>query len=361
MAQGLADQRLLVRAELTAAKYPQPRSSAAQRTGHAADRRREFGPGVVEGVLIDALTRGQTWAATAAVEVLGDVGTEALLDTAGAVAVPLGRGRPQRRPPAALRGDRRHFADRSHRAVCRRQLGRRRLDVFCRHQRLSQGVGRPSAVGARQELASLLAEQGYVADMVTNSRQFMELANRSPDYELALVDVSLGSPPVDDLIGRLRRDPRTADLPIGVMVGDEMREPVERLAKGWPWVVAIGRMADEHSLRFELSRILASVGRDQLGHEARQAQAAAALARLAELADHHNPVFNVERVTPAVVRAAARAGFDRRRGVGSVRPARPARRSTPCWTWPTTACCRPRFARSGPSASPATCGSSACI
>ncbi len=131
----------------------------------------------------------------------------------------------------------------------------------------------------------------------------MELASRSPDYELGLVDVSLGSPPVDDLIGRLRRDPRTADLPIGVMVGDEMRGPVERLAKGWPWVVAIGRMSDEHSLEFETNRVLASVGRDRLGHEARQAQAAAALCDLAKLADHHNPVFNVERVTPAVVRA----------------------------------------------------------
>ncbi len=160
VAQGLADQRLVVRAELMAAKYLSPDHALPSGAGTPRTDAATFGAGVVEGVLINAMASGETWAATAAVEVLGDVGTEALLDTGGARTVALGRGRPQRRPPAALRGGRRHFADRSYRAVCRRQLDRRRLDVFCLDQRLSQGVGWPSAAGACAGAGQLVGRAG---------------------------------------------------------------------------------------------------------------------------------------------------------------------------------------------------------
>ena len=237
----------------------------------------EFGAGVVEGVLIDALARGQTWAAAAAAEVLGDVGTEALLDTAGAALVALGRGRPQRRSPVALCGGRCDFAHPSDASLCRRRLDRRRLDRSLPPP--AAIAGRWSAIrgsDARRKWRRLLAGLGYEADVATNSRQFMELASQSPDYEMALVDVSLGSPPVDDLIGRLRRDPRTADLPIGVMVGEDLRSrsraaggkagPGSWRSPAWPTKIRCSSRS---------AGCWPRVGRDQVEHEARQAQAAA--------------------------------------------------------------------------------------
>ncbi len=303
MAQGFADDRLCVEAELAAAKYLSPDRPLPTGPGSARDAAAQRGVQVVEGVLIEAMAKGQLLAATAAAEVLGDIGSEALLDTAGAARSPLAE--------AARSGNRRlRFAAID--AILRIQptqpfsgdssvvdslqffaatSGERR--VLVGHPRSTRG----------QEIAGLLASQGYRADVATNSRQFLELASRCPDYELALVDVSLGSPPVDDLIGRLRRDPRTADLPIGLMVGEELKAAVQRLAATMPAVVAIARVGDDYSTQFEIARVLASVGRDHVGFETRQAQAGNSLVWLAKLAEHRTTVFNVERTSPSIERA----------------------------------------------------------
>jgi hypothetical protein len=113
----------------------------------------------------------------------------------------------------------------------------------------------------------------------------------------------LNTPPVDDLIGRLRRDPRTADLPIGLMVGEEQKAAVQRLAATMPAVVAIARVGDDYSTQFEIERVLASVGRDHVGFETRQAEAGNSLVWLAKLAEHRTTVFNVERTSPSIERA----------------------------------------------------------
>jgi hypothetical protein len=298
-----SDERLALLARLTEAKYAAPDHPLTVGPGTLRAEAGQLGAGVVEGVLIDAMARGQTWAAAAAAEVLGDVGTQDRLATSSAALSPLAQ--------AVRSGDRRlRFAAVD--AILRLHPTRSfpgagsivdALSFFAAtsgHRRAL--IGHPR-LARSQELASLLDALGYQADGATNSRQFMELASRCPDYELALVDVSLASPPVDDLIGRLRRDPRTADLPIGLMVGDDLRKGAQRLAAGWPWVVAIARVADEPSLEFEIGRVLASVGRDQVEHVSRQTQAAAALDWLAKLADFPSPLFNLDHVTPSVERA----------------------------------------------------------
>jgi hypothetical protein len=66
--------------------------------------------------------------------------------------------------------------------------------------------------------------------------------------------------------------------------------------------VAIARIGDEHSTQFEVGRVLASAGRDLVPFAARQAQAAAALAWLATLAERPSELFLVDRITPAVER-----------------------------------------------------------
>ncbi|HTU27323.1 MAG TPA: HEAT repeat domain-containing protein [Pirellulales bacterium] len=303
IADGISDERLALLAELMAAKYAAPNEPLASGPGTPRAAADQLGVAVVEGVLIEAQTRGYTWAATAAAEILGDVGSQELLATQSAAPSPLAQ--------AVRSGDRRlRFAAvdsilRFHPTRSFTGAGTivDALSFFAATTGSRRAlVGHPRLARA-EELASLLATLGYVADVATNSRQLMDLASHCPDYELALVDVSLAGPPVDDMIGRLRRDPRTFDLPIGVMVGDDQRKAAERMAATMPWVLAIPRIADEPSLRFEVDRIREVVGRDLVPHEARQAQAAAALAHLANLADFSGHLFLLDHVTPAVERA----------------------------------------------------------
>ncbi len=268
IAEDVDDQRLCLQAQLTAAKYAAPDDPLPSGPGTLRAEAGQMGAQVVEGTLIDALAHGQTWAAAAAAEILGDVGSEALLDTASATLSPLAQ---------AVRSSDRRLRFAAVDAILRLHPTRAfagagsivdALSFFAATSGDRRAlIGHPR-LAQSQQLASLLSTLGYEADVATNSRQFLELASRYPDYELALVDVSLAGPPVDALIGRLRRDPRTADLPIGLMVGEDRRKEAQRLAAGWPWVVAIARVADEESLQFEIQRVLASVGRDQVEHEA---------------------------------------------------------------------------------------------
>lgn len=303
IAQDASDERLALLAQFAAAKYAAPDHPLPAGPGTLRAEAGQLGAGVVEGVLIDAMACGQTGAAAAAAEVLGDVGTQDLLNTASAALSPLAQ---------AVRSSDRRLRFAAVDAILRLHPTQSfagagsivdALSFFAATSGSRRAlIGHPRTARS-QEFASLLAGLGYEGDGATNSRQFMELASRSPDYELALVDVSLASPPVDDLIGRLRRDPRTADLPIGLMVGDDLRKAARRMAAGWPRVVVIARITDEQSLQFEVEQVLASAGRDRVEHEASQTQAATALDWLAKLADFPSPLFNLDHVTPSVERA----------------------------------------------------------
>ena len=54
-------------------------------------------------------------------------------------------------------------------------------------------------------------------DTATTGQELLRLATRSPDYEVAWIDVSINHPEIGTLLQELRRDPRTASLRVGLM------------------------------------------------------------------------------------------------------------------------------------------------
>jgi hypothetical protein len=294
--------RLYLTTLLQAAKFrngldkPLP---AGAGTAHAVAA--HFGPHVVQDVLVDAMANNYVPAATAAAEILGDIGSAALLADAGSSSSPLAL--------AAQSADRRlRFA------AIRSILKFKPSEPFAGSSHVADGLGffagsygvpRVLVVHPRsdegQKVAGLAAELGFDADLATNGRQAFELATRSPDYELIFIHSAIERPRVDELVAQLRRDRRTALLPIGLIAPLDDLDRLERFARSVPRAQAFLQPRKPEEMKIFTDEVLARGGRYRLSAAERKAQAAAALDWLATLGERSQSVFDIRRQEPAVV------------------------------------------------------------
>ncbi len=193
-----------------------------------------YGPDVVEDVLIDAMAQGYIPAATAAAQILGDIGNQSLLTRGGAALSPLAK--------AAAAADRRlRFA------AVDAIMKLHPTEPFAGSNHVADGLGFfASSFGVprvlvvhplseeAQRMAGLAASLGYESDIATNGRRGFELAVASPDYEFVLIHSALERTRADELLAQLRRDRRTALLPVGLVAPLDDLERVKRYAEVTP-------------------------------------------------------------------------------------------------------------------------------
>ncbi len=139
------------------------------------------------------------------------------------------------------------------------------------------------------ELAGPLAEMGYTIDTATTGREVLRAVLECPDYELLIVDMWLDRPTADVLVQHLRRDNRSADLPVLLATHEGQYRRAEATARLNPLTLAFPRPTNADSLKWQLAQIMELTGREFVPFELRQQQAAQALQWLAELA--HGPAF----------------------------------------------------------------------
>jgi hypothetical protein len=127
------------------------------------------------------------------------------------------------------------------------------------------------------------------------------LATRSPDYELAWIDVGMNHPEAATLLQQLRRDPRTAMLRIGIVGRSGFFEVAERLAAGDPMAKPFDRPRDDQACRWQLDQLTAMAPQEFVGFDARQRQAARALELLAALSRSSSKLYDLSRVQDSVL------------------------------------------------------------
>jgi CheY-like chemotaxis protein len=145
-------------------------------------------------------------------------------------------------------------------------------------------VGHPNAAIGTQ-LAAMLAGLGYEADAVTNSRRAYLQATNCGDYELVLLSGPLDRPPVWVLTQELRRDPRTAGLPIALLTEDVIGDVdrLESIADGDPRAAVFKRPLVPAEMKFHVERFVAAASDEIVPSAAREQQALAALDWLKKL------------------------------------------------------------------------------
>ncbi|MCU0982635.1 MAG: hypothetical protein MUF25_26040, partial [Pirellulaceae bacterium] len=301
-------QRLFLLANLTQAKIeagldqPLPRGE-----GTVAAQAAQLGREAVEDALAYAMKNAYTTAAIAAAELLGDLGDETLLRSDD--------GQPRPLVQALRHSDRRvrlAAADAIMKVDPRspyagssylpetlgyfiRTLGSRRVLV-----------AQPRAEKA-QTLVGLLNEIGYDADPAGSGKEVFQLAVKNPDYEFLLVSDALESPNANETIQMFRKDPLTAQLPIGLMARQENLRHAEAMAELDPRLVAFPHPHDVRSMSFQVARIGDLAGQARVGYDARLDQAGRALThlvRLSETQDEH-AFYDLFRVQQAAQSALA--------------------------------------------------------
>jgi len=296
--QGPAAERLYLLSQLEAERYrvglEKPLSpGAGSAYTIAAGRSAES----LEALLAEAMRSGHVAAATAAVQVLGDVGKAELLHQSGRAVSPLAQA--ARHPDRRLR-----FAAVD--AILKLKPSERFAGSSAVPEELGYmagSAGLRSAIVAHPKteagrfIAGLLIQLGYDVQLATNGRQAYELAIANPDCELALLHFTLDRIRIDELLTQLRRDRRTALLPLGIIaIPDEMMR-AERLATSAGRAIAMPGPVDEKTAKFQIGRLNAINGRSLLSVDERLQQAGSAVAWLMTISEQPHGIYDVRQQT----------------------------------------------------------------
>jgi CheY-like chemotaxis protein len=260
------------------------------------------GPAAIEQVLAETMTENHLAAATAAAAMLGEIGSAELLDN--------------RAPQRAVLVNAAYHPDRRLRYTAMNaimQLGPTKpypgasqvladLAYFAGTGGTPKALVVDSRVQEASRLAGLLAGMGYDAEIATDGRAARERLASLPDFELVLVDLHLIRANIDEWLQQLRRDHRTASLPVGVLTPLEDQIVAQRIIEGDPLAAIFARPQDAAGMEFQVKGLLASHPH-WVPLAERQQQAANSLAWLAALAAQPQSFYSLRSVAPAVERA----------------------------------------------------------
>jgi HEAT repeat protein len=248
-------------------------------TGSAHQIAAGAGTAAVERVLAEGMkSGGLIGAAIGAAEVLGDIGDDSLLAASSGVPPPLVQAlrHGNRRLRVAAAGaimqidPRQPYAGSSHLTDALAFL------VATRGERALL-IGHPRQHVARS-LAGLLSQSQWRADLATTGRMLMQRALDRPDYEMVLISDAIDDPPVWELLQELRRDPRTAGLPVGLMARPGQLDRMRRRADTDRWTEAFPHPHELTGVTVLARRLSERIGHHAIGHQERLQQAAMALA-----------------------------------------------------------------------------------
>ena len=147
-------------------------------------------------------------------------------------------------------------------------------------------------------LAALFTELGYHSEAAVDGRALVSRLANSPDCELLLIWIGQPRPTALDLLAAVRRDPRTALLPVGIVASVDSWERAEALARNDRRTMPIMRPHDVAGLQVQVDRLLDMSDRDLVPAEQRLSQASQALEWLTHLAERPRGVYDLRSLEP---------------------------------------------------------------
>jgi hypothetical protein len=276
----------------------------------AAAMAKEAGAAEVNAVLAEALKRQRIVGAVAAAEVLGQIGDSSLLG-GGAGESPLA---------LALRHSDRRLRFAAAMAITRigpRQSfpGASRVIETLSHFAGTGGgrrvlIGHPRG-GTGQTLVAYVNALGFEAQAAYTGRALQAEIGQSADYDFVLISDTLDGLAMKEVVQWLRRDYRTAQLPVGIMARGDNYEGLQNDFDGDRRTFVFLAPHDLEVARVLVVRLEEIAGRAGISTDERLDMAAAALDALAGIAEmpQDKPVYDVRRCEKDVIRALATPGL----------------------------------------------------
>ena len=132
-------------------------------------------------------------------------------------------------------------------------------------------------------------------------RRLAELAITASDIEFILISDAIDGPPVKDLVQWLRKDYRTAGIPIGVMANSDDLYSLRTMFDGDKLTAVFPRIYSAEVAQADVEILRRLAGRNYITREERVEQARVALAAIARLA-----AANTARATRGAIHTSIR-------------------------------------------------------
>ena len=301
-----AVQALFLGLALTAdVQRPGSTNPVATGPGSAFDVALTVGSDLVAEVLSSALSAGRVPTAVAALKVLEQTGTPALL-AAGAKPSPLiaALNYPDPRvqfaaaavvlqldPPVSF-----PFAGRVV-AILRRALSSQ--------QDAHAIIADPSSEKAGQ-IGGLLSELAYNPILVTTGRDVFRVAAERTDVELIVLDPNIIRWALTETLANLRGDVRTANIPVVILGGADLRAKMQQHLKNHPRATFAINVNQARDLDLQIRPFLQRITTPPMSADERSTQRAAALGWLVHIAEGRRskvfPLAGVEDSVGSVLR-----------------------------------------------------------
>lgn len=144
-----------------------------------------------------------------------------------------------------------------------------------------------------RRVGGFLAALGYDVQTAVTGNEMIEKLAASPDYEVVFIDATISNPTANILVQKLRRDGRTANLPIVIMAPEGFLDRAERAAEDHPLAAAYPRPHDQAAVEWQLSQLIPRTARFTTTPETRLQQAATSLGHLIRLSESKDRLFTV--------------------------------------------------------------------
>ena len=250
-------------------------------------------PETLNATLARALDQDRIPAALAAIELLIPAGDHHLLHT--------GTTEPAALVRAASHTDRRvryiatvalHQLDAGHPFPGSSALARN-LRYFAGATGLRRAVVADPRLDRGSQTASLLTQVGLEADIATNGREAITLAMASPEVELMLIDFTIARAAIGEVLRQLRLDPRTAELPVGIIAHPKDLRAAQQHGDDDPLTLVFVRPRDVASVEHRVGQLTATLEDRFVASPQRLGMAAFALTMLTERVKSSRTPFDV--------------------------------------------------------------------
>jgi len=152
--------------------------------------------------------------------------------------------------------------------------------------------------------AGMLAELGYDAQVALDGRALFKLAAATPDCELILLSTNLNLPTPAETLAMLRRDARTAKIPVGIVAHDDgFLGRAQHIASQDRYAAHLIRPVSSEGMQLQVEPLVGRAGLALVPGDIRRAQAAQALTWLAALAQEQNAVYDLTTALAATEHA----------------------------------------------------------
>jgi hypothetical protein len=144
-----------------------------------------------------------------------------------------------------------------------------------------------------QLMVGLLSENGFEPQWLHTGRQTLLTGTKSPEFQVAFISYTVGRPDIRELHQDFRSDPRTSDIPVGLIVDPEDVVEAGFFADEDPLTRMFVVPRDASTMQMRVDQLKTAAGLQFVPHEVRMKQASAAMRMIAAIAQQEQAIFDL--------------------------------------------------------------------